>query len=198
VKKKNIVLGTIIIAILGVFSTSLFRSENPDMEYVASFEPASFESGACKVSLQTLENTWTERNLDVYTPTWLPKEMKLKGIWVVGKENDLGNLAVFIYSSVNRDTIATAEIAFEVSPMDGVPFDPSNSKGVFTSINGWPVYYDECAPVFYEEYRELYGADSLLINVQMGALNYNFRGEPSLTLDDMFKVIESMRPVSTQ
>lgn len=113
------------------------------------------------------------------------------------KDNKIGNLAVFLYSNKGIDRIATAELAFEVSPMEGIPFDPRNSKGIFTMINGWPAYYDEHAPVYYNEYQEIYGPYSLLINLQIGSLNYNFRAEPALSFDDMIKIIESMKPITT-
>jgi len=178
---------------VGTMSNEYRMASYPDE---LAFEPAPFEAGAIKVSLEQLERTLSEREFALYVPTWLPNGLKLVGIWAIGKDNEMGNLAVFLYSSEGRDKVATAEVAFEVSPMESIPFDPSNSKGTFITINGWEAYYDEHAPVFWEEYREIYGPDSLLVNVQIGLLNYNFRGEPSLTMDEMSRIIESMKMVS--
>ena len=122
--------------------------------------------------------------------------MGREGILAIGKDAEIGNLAVFLYTSKERDKVATAEVAIGVSPMEGIPYDPANSRGTFTTINGWAAYYNERAPVYWPEYQEIYGPTALLVNVQIGALNYNFRGEPSLSLDDMVKIIESMSAAS--
>jgi len=71
---------------------------------------------------------WSERGIILYLPTWLPRNLKPTAVLVVMRENsEVGNLAIFWYSSKERYKIEIAELILEVSPMPDLPFNPEIS-----------------------------------------------------------------------
>jgi len=155
---------------------------------------APFDDVANKTSFEVVAKAWSEQGITLFLPTWLPFDLKPTAAWVVIRDGKVGSLAIFLYSSRGIDRIATAELALEISLMEDIPFDPITAEGTFTTIKGWKIYYDEQIPVGWEEYNELYGPYSRLIDVQIGVLNYWYRGAPPLTMEDMIKIVESMEP----
>lgn len=156
--------------------------------------PAPFPG--VKVPFEVVVRSWSIRNVTLFLPTFLPNGLKPTAAYAVISNGKVGNIAIFVYSNKGLDKIENAELTIEVYPSEDLPFDFKSTKGgVFTTINGWKVYYKEEAPVGHEEYQQLYGPYARLISVYINGMNYLYRGAPPLTIQDMIKIVESMKPM---
>ncbi|MEM3069922.1 MAG: hypothetical protein QW638_03320 [Candidatus Bathyarchaeia archaeon] len=178
-----------------MFYISSENSSTPPYQVVKP--PAPFPG--VKVPFEVVARAWSARNITLFLPTILPNGLKpIAAYVVIDKSGNIGNVAIFLYSNKSRDRIETAELAIEVYPAEDLPFDPKSTKGgVFTTINGWKVYYNEEAFVGHEEYQQLYGPYARLISVYINGRNYLYGGAPPLTIQDMIKIVESMKPMKT-
>lgn len=151
-----------------------------------------------KVPFEVVAKAWSARNITLFLPIFLPNGLEPTAAYTVISNGKGGHIAIFVYSNKGLDKIENAELTIEVYPSEDLPFDPKSTKGgVFTTINGWKVYYNEEAPVGHEEYQQLYGPYARLISVYINGMNYLYRGAPPLTIQDMIKIVESMKPMKT-
>ena len=194
---------TVVSAVFVVLMLFSGLQENPSASVLHNGERHISVKGAApfpgeKTSFNVVIRGWSERGVSLYLPTWLPPSLKPTVAWVKIIDGEVGGSAIFLYSGKGIDRIETAELTIEIYPAEGLPFDPETSKGNFTEIDGWKTYYDEQASVGHEEYRELYGSYARLISVYIDGLNYFFRGAPSLTIEDMIKIVEGMEPAESR
>ncbi|MBS7630766.1 hypothetical protein KEJ47_04200 [Candidatus Bathyarchaeota archaeon] len=184
-----------VIIALSLFNTLVKLDDTNSNLSPPRYGPLPFDRFANKTSFEVVIKAWSSRGLDIYLPTWLPNGLKPVAVWVVIRDGEVGSLAIFCYSREGRDKIDTAELTIEVSTMEGLSFNKSETgEGVVTKIRGWDAYINEKAPVFHEEYQKLYGPYAKLIEVNIGRLNYLFSGAPPITTDDIVKIVESMEP----
>lgn len=192
-KKPVIIVVCIILAALVTLTVETNeRSEDLFEPGVKGFAP--FEDKASKVSFEEVIKSWSEQGIELYLPKSLPEGLKPTCVWVeTNSEGKMGAIALFIYDSQGKENISTAELVIEVTHRITIPFKSETAKGTFTKINNWDVYIDEDAPVAWKEYHDMYKTtSSIIIDVQIGQLNYWFRASPTLQLAEIIEMIENM------
>jgi len=157
-------------------------------------EPAPFEYKASFVGIEEIASAWDKKGLILYLPTSLPEGYKLETIYAEKSGDNIGSLAIAVYSNSMDRKIATAELTIEIFPSQGNPF--TSSRGYIEKIQEWDVYIDVNAPVGWEDYNEKYGETAILFNLNIEGLNYLYRGAPNLSVEEMKVIVASMKPIS--
>ncbi len=146
-----------------------------------------------KTSFEAILSTTKSQGLKIYTPTWIPDDFKPTVAY--GKINDgaVQGVLIFLFSAKGAENIDTAELTMEVYSSETLPYDPkTTSVGEFIKINGYDAFIYDKAPVALTEYNKLYGSTARLVSIQIGTTNYLFRGEPSISMEEMIKIVESL------
>jgi hypothetical protein len=147
-----------------------------------------------KTTFETVTNTMERQGLKVFLPTWLPNDLKQTVAYATIKNNSVQGVSIFLFSSKGAEQIEVAELTLEVYSSETLPFDPkTTSTGQFIKINGYNAFIYEKAPVSLPEYNKLFGSTARLVSIQIGTNNYLFRGAPSISMEDMIKIAESLR-----
>ena len=157
-------------------------------------EPAPFEYKASPVSVDELASAWSKKGLTLYLPTSIPEGYKLETIYAEKSGDNIGSLAIAVYSNSGDRKIASAELTIEIFPSQENTF--TTSGGDVERIQGYDAYIDAAAPVGWKEYNEKYGETAILLNLDIEGLNYLYRGAPTLSVEEMKTLAASMKPVS--
>lgn len=73
--------------------------------------------------------------------------------------------------------------------------DPTKER--FIKVGNWTVYINEKAMIYESEYREKLGVDyCMIVDAVIKGINYQFRVAPSISLDDVLRMVRSMKPAA--
>lgn len=160
-----------------------------------STPPDFLRSGAREVSLQELIDIMAGDGATPDLPFQLPNDLELTAIYL----KDSPFIGVVVYDSQGNKDPATAEIVIQITASE-----PPSQRELeehysgefkhFLKINGWYVAINERARVTRPEKRAKYGDWTLVANVWIDGINYAI-GAPTLTVEQLNALIQSMRPV---
>jgi len=169
---------------------SPLREEDGPIDYESKGIPVLMQDIVPKTTFEEVLSTYN-KDASIDLPTYLPCGFEPVAAYTQNTEEYVGT-SLFLYSKDGIDEVSCVELLIEVRPMANLPFDPKVTSGVFTTIGEYDVYYNEKASIGYEEYVEKYGETAILISLQKNNLNYMIRAEPSITLSEVLKIVESM------
>lgn len=165
------------------------------------YGPAPFDKIAEEVSLDVVIKQWSKRGWILYLPTYLPKNLRLTAVYAKVLNGEVGNIIVLVYSNTNDKGIYSAEFTMEVEPLPEIPWHVSNSsRQKMIKVNGLDMFLDTRAPYFdpYGEYYKKYGVEYCIIaDVKIDKLVYGYCFAPIIDVDEIVKILESMKPVTS-
>jgi len=162
--------------------------------------PMPFDKIASEVSLDVVVKQWSKRGWIPHLPTYLPKNLSLATIYAKVLDGEVGDIIMLVYSSTNDKRIDTSELTLTIGPMGENPIwrITNSSREKIIKVNGLDAYLNIRAPYtdLTGEYYEKYGVDYCIIaEIKINVLYYEYCFAPIFSIDDIIKILESMKPI---
>ena len=183
--------GTMLVLIIAFSVSQYTKNEQSVIDLESKGTPPMFWDFTPKSTFSDVLQNYEKASIQVTLPTYLPKDLKPTVAYSQNSDDYIGT-TLFLYSKNVIEEVSIAELVIEVRSLGNLPFDPEVSPGTFIQLNGYEAYYNDKAAVGLEGYREKYGDTAILVSVQKGPVNYLFRAEPSISLDEVLKIAESI------
>ena len=188
-----LILSALIVS--AIFSTGFLLYLSNDLKQVSpvsgGYTPPSLMDVGFAVSFDEAKTNLNKIGFNLYLPSNLPDNLTPTVAWTTSNQRAS---YVFVYSKSGSRNLETAELTMELIPSSSLIFYKEKETDILTEINGWEVFMCEDAYVGYEGYATKYGTQyAKLICVKIGSLNYLFRAEPSIQMNEMIDIVKSMK-----
>jgi len=186
--------------LLNQYSEDTTTTQSSREEPVIGPVPVPFDKIASEVSLDVVVKQWSKRGWIPHLPTYLPKNLSLATIYAKVLDGEVGNIIMLVYSSTNDKRIDTSELTLTIEPIGENPiwYITNSSREKIIKVNGLDAYLNIRAPYtdLTGEYYEKYGVDYCIIaEIKINILYYEYCFAPIFSIDEIIKILESMKPI---
>ncbi|MBS7631784.1 hypothetical protein KEJ47_09520 [Candidatus Bathyarchaeota archaeon] len=190
------IISALLVIIISSTGFLLYLSNDLEQESPLSegYTPPSLMDLGFAISFDEAKTNLNKIGFNLYLPSNLPDNLTPTVAWTTSTQRAS---YVFVFSKSGSRNLETAELIMELIPSSSLIFYREKETDILTEINGWEVFMCEDAYVGFKEYATKYGTQyAKLICVRIGSLNYLFRAEPSITMNELIDVVKSMKLAS--